>query len=180
MYDSVLYYIEKIKNMVFDLNFSIPGNYYLATVHRPQNTDYKEKIKSIFSAFSKLDYPVILPLHPRTKKVVQKYKIETKNVKIIEPVGYLQLMYLLSRANKVLTDSGGLQKEAYFLSKQCITLRTETEWTETLINNWNQIVGADEEKIINAVNSKITGKKGDYFGEGNTANSILKILADHC
>ncbi|NCU27671.1 UDP-N-acetylglucosamine 2-epimerase (non-hydrolyzing), partial [Candidatus Nomurabacteria bacterium] len=106
-------------------NTSIPeiGEYYLATIHRAENTDDPAKLKIIFESFASLDKPVILPLHPRTKKLIENIEANTKNVIIIEPVGYLLMLYLTSNAYMVITDSGGLQKEAYFLKTPCTTLR---------------------------------------------------------
>ena len=105
------------------------------------------------------------------------------NVKTIDPLGYLELLYYLSRSEKVLTDSGGLQKEAFFLDKQCVTLRDETEWTETLMDNWNILAGVEQEKILVALNTNVTGQKGDYFGDGKAGekivNSLISSLPDY-
>jgi UDP-GlcNAc3NAcA epimerase len=132
MFDSILFYEklaeEKIKlHDIIDLQ-----DYYLATIHRQENTNDLKKLQNIFTAFSQLPYPVILPLHPRTRNYLSELKY-SDNIKIINPVSYLEMITLLKNSNKVLTDSGGLQKEAYFLKKQCLTLRDETEWVETLV-----------------------------------------------
>ncbi len=171
MYDSVLFYrdqaIEKFKNQPLPL-----GKYYLATIHRQENTDDAKRLQQIFTAFSNLDIPVLLPLHPRTKKMLEPIKY-SNNIKIIEPVGYLELLYLLANATKVLTDSGGLQKEAFFLSKPCLTLRDETEWIETLENGWNDIVGASTEKILLKINKPMPTIKENPFGDGKAGEKIL-------
>jgi len=178
MYDSVLFYKKRIEESPEKYFLAeIPDEYYLATIHRPQNTDCEENLKNIFMAFSELDKTVVLPLHPRTEKLLEVYSIKPENLVILEPVGYLHMLALLMKSAKVLTDSGGLQKEAYFLGKQCVTLRTETEWIETLHDNWNTIVSADRDKIIAAVNSKLMSdfRKND-FGDGNAAQKIVQEL----
>jgi len=179
MYDSVLFYQKKIKQ-----NFSaykipnIPQDYYLATIHRAENTDFPNRLQSILDAFGELDKPVILPLHPRTKNIIMNFKVP-KNAVIIEPVSYLQMLALVINSAKVLTDSGGLQKEAYFLNKYCVTMRDETEWIETLENDWNIIVGADKDKIINATMKKNSNSdRIDAFGNGNSAGKIIKFLTE--
>ncbi len=177
MYDSVLFYNNIFSEEMPKINnLKLPPKFYLSTIHRPQNTDNIEKLKEIFEAFSVLDFPVILPLHPRTKNIISDENISIENTIIIEPLGYKQLMGLLKRCEKVLTDSGGLQKEAYFLKKQCITLRTETEWTETLSDNWNVIVGSNKEKILKAINFKVGKNHKNYFGDGNSAKIIVDRL----
>ncbi len=178
MYDSILFY-EQLAEQKYKLE-EITGedNFYLATIHRPANTDNPQNLQNIFEAFSRLDYPVIIPLHPRTRSKLDGIKY-SDNVKILDPVPYLKIILLLKNSIKVLTDSGGLQKEAYFLNKQCITLRTETEWIETLNNNWNRIVGADIEKIVEAINSEPTGPKGNYFGDGKAGEKIVEALINY-
>lgn len=176
MYDSVLYYQKKIISMLFVYEQHLPAKFYLATIHRPQNTDNIDNLKSIFDAFSQLKYPVIFPLHPRTRKIIQHNEFKISNVIIIDPIGYLQMLDLLSKCEKVLTDSGGLQKEAFFSNKQCLTLRTETEWIETLNYNWNVIVGADKDNIIQAINLPECNKQEDHFGNGNSAELIIEAI----
>ncbi len=174
MYDSVLYYKEKALNKYHrdDLPFK---EYYLATIHRQENTDDKKRLQNIFTAFSELDKPVILPLHPRTKKLLSEIKY-SGNIKIIEPVGYLELLFLLNHSTKVLTDSGGLQKEAFFMDKPCITFRDETEWIETLENGWNYVVGADKHAIIEKTKRIKPTAKGNPFGDGRAGEKILDFL----
>jgi UDP-N-acetylglucosamine 2-epimerase len=174
MYDSVLFYkekaIEKYKNQKLPFD-----DYYLATLHRQENTDDKLRLQSIFSAFSELDKPVLIPLHPRTKKLLADTKYSA-NVKIIDPVGYLELLHLLYNSYKVLTDSGGLQKEAFFMAKQCITLRDETEWVETLEDGWNYIVGANTHDIIEKTKQTLPLTKGSHFGNGKAGVGIIEYL----
>lgn len=175
MYDAILYN-QKLADEKYKLSdITNLNNFYLGTIHRPSNTDNLARLQNIFSAFSELDLPIILPLHPRTQKIIKKIKY-SKNVKIIEPVSYLKMIVLLKNCKKVLTDSGGLQKEAYYLHKPCITMRDETEWIETLENNWNFIVGADKDLILEKVKNKEFGKQKDYFGDGKAAEKIVDFI----
>jgi UDP-GlcNAc3NAcA epimerase len=178
MYDSILHF-EKLANKKSQLsNITHLRDYYIATIHRQENTDDIVRLQSIFTAFSGLDHPVLLPIHPRTKKHLSQLKY-SNNVKIIDPVTYLEMILLVKNCKKVLTDSGGLQKEAYFLKKQCITLRDETEWTETLENNWNFIVGANTNKIIEKTKADKSEKQNDYFGDGNAVRIIIDSLGKY-
>ena len=175
MFDSILFY-EKLAEEKYSLDeITDLDEFYLGTVHRAENTDVPERLQNIFSAFSELDAPIIIPLHPRTKKMLQGIKY-SDNVKIIEPVSYLKMVLLLKNAKKVLTDSGGLQKEAYFLKKPCITLRDETEWIETLEGNWNFIVGADKEKILEKVAVNEFAEQTNAFGDGKAGEKIVGEL----
>ena len=175
MYDSILHF-EKLADEKTKLNSIINlTDFYLVTIHRQENTDDLSRLQNIFNALSELDLPVILPVHPRTRKILQNVKF-SENVEIIDPVSYLEMIMLLKNCRKVLTDSGGLQKEAYFLKKQCITLRDETEWTETLENNWNFIVGSNPELILEKVKAEKIDKQNDYFGDGNSVQKILDAI----
>lgn len=175
MYDSILFY-KDIAEQKIPLSFRKRfKDFYLATIHRPENTDDSHKLQNIFTAFSKLDAPVVIPLHPRTKKIISKIRYDER-VRIIDPVGYLELIYLIKTCKRVLTDSGGIQKEAYFLDKPCLTLRNETEWIETLENNWNFLVGDDIDMILDKVKYTSFGSKGSYFGGGDSSVKILEHL----
>ena len=180
MYDSVLYYRDRI--LRDPSGFQTPGlpdNYLLATIHRAENTDQPGNLQKIFTAFRGLKSQIVLPVHPRTKKLLGNTVNVPGNVILIDPVGYLQMLKLTMDAEKVMTDSGGLQKEAYFLGKPCITLRTETEWVETLHDGWNIITGCDPEMITKAVEKPVPSTPGQpFFGDGNAACLILeKLLA---
>lgn len=177
MYDSILHYkeIARKKCKLENIAEVEPGKYFLATVHRQENTDVLSNLQSIFLAFSELDMPVIVPLHPRTLKFMDNVSYRS-NVKIIEPVGYLEMITLLDHSYKVLTDSGGLQKEAFFLKKPCVTLREETEWIETLEDNWNFIVGTDKTKILEKIHVQQFGAQKEFFGCGKAAEKILDYL----
>jgi len=177
MYDSILHYraiaAKKVSlDQIVDVE---PGKFFLATVHRQENTDILSNLQSIFLAFSELDMPVVVPLHPRTLKFMDHVSYRS-NVKIIEPVGYLEMITLLSNCHKVLTDSGGLQKEAFFLKKPCITLREETEWIETLEDNWNFVVGTDRSKILEKININHFGEQKNLFGDGKAAEKIVEYM----
>ena len=154
--------------------------YYLATVHRAENTDDPQNLTGIFEALSALDKPVVLPLHPRTAKMISHVGVRTdENVFLLEPQGYLDMLALQSAAACILTDSGGMQKEAYYLRVPCITLRSETEWVETVATGWNVLTGADPAKIIDAVRRRHGDGAAhpDFYGDGTTARRIVQILA---
>ena len=154
-----------------------PGSYALATVHRPVNTDNPERLAGIFAGLGMLTYPVIMPLHPRTTNRIEGIHIPN-NVTIERPKGYLAMLTLTRNARRVFTDSGGLQKEAYWLGVPCITLRRETEWTETLHNGWNRCVGADPSSIFDAAGSSPVGPQ-EPFGEclmGTASEAIAAHL----
>lgn len=153
--------------------------YYLATIHRAENTDNPENLLNIFKAFSELDKPVLLPLHPRTKKLIENLEVDMKNIIIIKPIGYLLMLYLTSNAYMVVTDSGGLQKEAYFLKTPCTTLRDQTEWVETLENSWNVLCSIDVDEIKKQVNRELTClqyQQAKAFGDGNAAQKICEAI----
>jgi len=178
MYDSVLYYKERIlKDPGKYKTKDVPEKYLLATIHRAENTDNPDNLRNIFLALSRLDHELVLPIHPRTRKILQSSTALSENIHIIDPVGYLQMLKLTMDAAKILTDSGGLQKEAYFLGKQCITLRTETEWIETLHDQWNIITGSNPEMIEKAVESNLpSAPRQEGFGNGKSAEIILEKL----
>lgn len=156
--------------------------YLLATIHRAENTDSKKRLISIFNAFLKNDQKIIIPLHPRTLKYIKLYGLynkikQSKNIVIINPVGYLDMLMLEKNARKVLTDSGGVQKEAYFLKVPCITLRDETEWIETVKDKWNILVGYNENKISQAIEKfNPKAKQHSYFGNGSAVKKIVNVI----
>ncbi|MBM2841093.1 MAG: UDP-N-acetylglucosamine 2-epimerase [Bacteroidetes bacterium] len=160
-----------------------PRGYYLATVHRASNTDNAENLRTIIDAIDTLDSPVILPLHPRTRSFMELHKVhfaERHNIRFIEPVGYLDMLALQSHAKKVLTDSGGIQKEAYCLGTPCVTLRTETEWTETLEGGWNILAGVDKHAIVDAAGVLPFGKpQRDRYGKGDASRLIADVLGEN-
>ena len=175
--------IAEEKSTILKANKLKAKSYYLATVHRQSNTDNPDNLKNILETLSELDLPVIFPVHPRTKKVIDKlkaYSLQLKafaNIRFIDPVGYLDMLMLEKNACKILTDSGGVQKEAYFFKVPCITLRTETEWQETVSSGWNLLAGTDRESIIDAVNRFVEPKiHKELYGSGNASEEICHIL----
>ncbi|MFH1453846.1 MAG: UDP-N-acetylglucosamine 2-epimerase (non-hydrolyzing) [Armatimonadota bacterium] len=152
-------------------------DYYLLTAHRAENTDNPKRLDNILTACSQLKKRVVFPVHPRTKNTISNNGKKYKNIEFTEPVGYIDMVELLKGSDKVLTDSGGLQKEAYILGIPCITLRKETEWTELVKAGWNILAGTDKNKIKKAVqsfNPKRTRKK--FYGTGRSADKIYRIL----
>jgi UDP-N-acetylglucosamine 2-epimerase len=186
MYDCALLFaavaMEKSR-ILFNLELDKAG-YYLATVHRQENTDCKEALSGIFGALGQLDLPVVLPLHPRTEKVLRNFAIVVPdNVRLIDPVSYLDMILLEKGARMILTDSGGIQKEAYFFAVPCVTMRRQTEWVETVASGWNILTGPDEAKILEAVARHAqrgeSGVDETLFGDGRAAYKILEKLIAH-
>lgn len=177
MYDSVLFYRNRSEgNGSFPELAGIPGRYLLATIHRAENTDNHDNFRNILLGLAGAPLPVVLPIHPRTRKILSQGFDLPANLLLIDPVGYLPMLKLVNGSTKVLTDSGGLQKEAYFLGKPCITLRTETEWVETLHDGWNVITGTKPSAILDAIHSPMpTALRKDEFGDGHAA----EIIAGH-
>ncbi len=177
MYDALLRFSEIAESKI-SLNSIIPfleEQYYLATVHRPVNTDSDTNLDAILEAFAGLDKPVVWPVHPRNKKKLTDKKIPV-NLHLIEPASYHQMMILLKNSYKVITDSGGLQKEAYWMKKQCITIREQTEWTETLEGEWNILTGADASHIIYASQQTPSTKWTPLYGDGKASQKIAEQL----
>ena len=170
--------IASEKSRILEAMHLQPGEYVLATIHRAANTDDVAKLAEIFDALALLREPVIVPLHPRTKAALLGTDIEVESpVRIIDPVGYLDMLQLQRHARTVLTDSGGVQKEAYLLGVPCVTLREETEWVETLVDQWNVLAGADCERILRAARRpRPAGTPPPVFGDGHAAEKMVAIL----
>ena len=158
------------------------NQYYLCTIHRPYNTDNKKRLSMVLKTLNQLDQKVIFPMHPRTQQRCKDFGIDLldfPNISVLPPLSYLELIQIAYNAKSILTDSGGLQKEAYLLKKQCITIRPETEWVETLDGGWNNLVFEAMEKISAIL--KTTPKKLDYknniYGDGKAAVSIAKTIS---
>lgn len=182
MLDASLYYRKKVKQVqsLLPEDISRLNDFFLITLHRAENTDNKERLTSIVSALNSLkDQIGVLPLHPRTKKMIDKWGLSFKDhIKVINPVGYLDMIRLESSCNFILTDSGGVQKEAYFFEKPCITMRDQTEWVETIEAGCNILVGADQAKILSAI-ADFSRQDFEYpmlYGFGDTGETILKLL----
>jgi UDP-GlcNAc3NAcA epimerase len=173
MYDASLFYRKK-NNVQTDKK-----DFILLTIHRAENTDDLNRLNAIFTAINELSgYHFIFPVHPRTIKIIEKDNIKlSEHIKIMEPVGYLEMLALEFACTAVLTDSGGVQKEAYFFKKPCITMRDSTEWIELVNAGWNTLTGADTGKIINAVqNLHIPAEYPSLYGDGNCAQKICDLL----
>ena len=184
MVDSLLYNKEIAENksqILKNLNLN-SKEYLVATIHRASNTDNKENLKNIVDAFSELNETIVFPVHPRTQKLLQTYGLYDKlkaSVCLIEPLGFLDFIKLMNHAKMILTDSGGVQKEAYILKVPCITLRENTEWVETIEDGWNVLVGSNKEKIEEAIHEfKYFSKNcGTSFGDGNASVNIVSIIS---
>ncbi|WP_343634407.1 UDP-N-acetylglucosamine 2-epimerase (non-hydrolyzing) [Fluviicola sp.] len=180
MYDGILHFREIARqksSILADLGLA-EKEYILCTIHRAENTNDPERLKSIVSGLNAVLEKIVLPLHPRTQKYLQSYGIRlADHIQVIDPLGYLDIVMLESAAKKIVTDSGGIQKEAFFLGIPCITLREETEWVETVENGWNTLVGADEQKIVGAITGfNPAEERSDYFGTGNAAAEMVAVI----
>jgi len=157
-----------------------PGAFFLTTVHRAENTDELDALRSILRTRGALDKPVVLPIHPRTEKRAAELEITVgANVRVLPPQGYLAMLALERGAACILTDSGGMQKEAYYLEVPCVTLRNETEWVETVATGWNTLTGTEPERILAAVARRSDGGAShpELYGDGMTARRIAEILS---
>ncbi len=156
-----------------------PGKYALATVHRAANTDFKEQMISILDALGALSLPVIFPVHPRARKMMQEWEITvSENILPMDPVGPFDMLTLQKSANCILTDSGGVQKEAYLLGVRCITLREETEWVETVAAGWNSLAGVDTRKIVDLFENWFPqAERPPLYGDGHSAEKICNGLS---
>jgi UDP-GlcNAc3NAcA epimerase len=156
-----------------------PKEYFLVTVHRASNTDDRGNLVAIIEALSALD-DVVFPCHPRTEKYLKDFGLWDDlmgRINVIKPVGYLDMLLLEKNARKIITDSGGVQKEAYLLGVPCITLRDETEWVETVDDGWNVLVGPNQEKIVSAARSFEPGhERADVFGKGDASIKIVELV----
>ena len=159
-----------------------PGEYVLATVHRARNTDDPERLSTIVSALSDAPLPVVFPAHPRTTDALERHGLlaaANEATILTDPVGYLDFVALLSGAERVATDSGGVQKEAFFVGTPCVTLRETTEWLETVDAGWNVLVGADGDAIRAAIRRPYDPPpKPDLYGDGDAADRIAAVLAE--
>jgi UDP-GlcNAc3NAcA epimerase len=179
MQDGAIFYSDLAKKP--DVN--LDNEYILCTIHRAENTDNEDRLRAIFEALNEIssDIQIVLPLHPRTKNILEKSNIElSKSITIIDPVGYLEMVYLIKNSKLVMTDSGGLQKEAFFFKKPCITLRDETEWVELIENGFNILVRANKEKILESYKNYASLFNQNYsldlYGGGKASSIIIQEL----
>lgn len=162
---------------------ALPDGFVLATIHRAENTDAPERLAAIISALEAVAQttPVVLPMHPRTRNVLAQRGIHPCHITLIEPVGYLQMLWLLQHCGLVVTDSGGVQKEAFFMRKACVTLRDQTEWVELVDLGVNTLVGAEQAQIIHAIEKNLDRKiedKAALYGGGQAAKRIAQVLSE--
>ncbi|HEU0294622.1 MAG TPA: UDP-N-acetylglucosamine 2-epimerase (non-hydrolyzing) [Anaerolineales bacterium] len=180
MYDALLHNlaIARRRSQILSRLDMKKGSYGLATIHRAANTDDPQRMRAILDAFSALAMKIVFPLHPRTQKMIQEWGLTAgSNVLFIEPQGYFDILMLQENADCILTDSGGMQKEAYWLGVRCITLRDETEWVETVSSGWNKLVGVDQNAICTAVETwHPAGERPLLYGNGNTSDRICNLL----
>jgi UDP-N-acetylglucosamine 2-epimerase len=183
MLDAARFFAEHIDSAEVLSRFGLRrGEYYLATVHRAATSDSAERLGAVVRAFSRLDLPVLWAVHPRTRKNLAAHGLEgaveaAASVRAVTPLAYMDTVALLKNAAGLLTDSGGMQKEAYFFGVPCVTLREETEWTETVELGWNRLAGQDEDRIVEAV-GMMTRPDGrpDVYGDGRAAEAIVQAL----
>ena len=184
MFDVALYLRKKsIKYDLSDFNIN-KEHFILCTVHREENTDNKDKLSGILKALGELSssFKIVVPIHPRTKNRIKKFKLThlTKNLNLIDPLSYNKMLFLLDKCSLLLTDSGGMQKEALYFKTPCLTLRNETEWNETIEANINMLVGSDKKLIIKQAFKQVKSKFPRSFfpyGRGNAADKIVEIIS---
>lgn len=178
MQDSALFFAKRATQPE---GFGLADGFVLATLHRAENTDNPDRLASIVAALNQVHAeiaPVVLPLHPRTRGLLSKHGLAL-NVELSDPVGYLEMIWLLQRSALVLTDSGGVQKEAFFFGKPCVTMRDQTEWVELVEGGFNELVGADSSAIVDAVKRNIGREIVDeqqLYGGGVAAVRIAEYL----
>lgn len=179
MHDAALFYRDRARQPAWAEEIELrPGEFALCTVHRAENTDVDENLMGIIEGFAGSKLPIVLPLHPRTRKRMAERKLSwPDNVVVVDPVGYLEMVWLEVNCRLILTDSGGVQKEAYIHGKPCITLRRETEWVELVESGWNRLVGCDAREINNAiVGASIPKERPEFYGDGDSARLIVQAL----
>jgi UDP-GlcNAc3NAcA epimerase len=156
--------------------------YYFVTLHRPYNTDEQERLVQILAVLNQLDKPVVFPIHPRTSSNLKKWGVDLSafsNIQFSDPVGYKDCLSHQAFSDCVITDSGGIQKEAYMLKKQCITLRKETEWVETLEGGCNTLVFGELERIAEIIHQRNGLVFKNHYGNGNASEEIVSIIEKH-
>lgn len=184
MYDVALFYGEKARatsTLLQTLKLA-PGGFVLATCHRAENTDDPQRLAGIMEGLGALarEMPVVFPVHPRTRQLIQKLGLDAKaaRVTMLDPLPYLDMVALEMAAKVVCTDSGGVQKEAFFFGVPCVTMRDETEWVELVQSGWNMLTGADAGRIRDAVMnaSAPKGAQPSLYGDGRSAEKIVSLL----
>jgi UDP-GlcNAc3NAcA epimerase len=189
MYDAALMYAKiafEKSSILNSLNLK-PKKFRLCTVHRAENTDNMERLTGIINALAASatdDCPIIFPVHPRTRLCIEKYRLSSvisanKAIQTVNPLDYIDMVMLEMNALTILTDSGGVQKEAYFHHTPCVTLREETEWTETVEAGWNQLAGFKTDNILDCLTRSHLGSDIREYGNGNAAAEMVKEIVRH-
>ena len=182
MFESVMDHLSDIESDDIRKELGVDSDYLVLAVHRAENTDNAQRLTDIFKTIINLDRDIIFPCHPRTKNRLREIglleSVESK-IRLIEPIGYFSMLRLLRDADIVLTDSGGIQKEAFWLDTPCVTLRENTEWRETIELGWNKLVGANPEYILSAINGYTENppeRKENPYDFGGASKNILEII----
>lgn len=153
------------------------GDYVLATVHRNYNTDSRERLAAVLACLGRSSLPVVMPLHPRTRARIDSWGLATPaNIQLVDPVPYTRMLELERGARAIATDSGGVQREAYLWGVRCITLREETEWTDTVTTGWNTLVGVDPDAFAAALRRPLPSERPPIFGDGHAAQRIADVV----
>jgi len=177
MADVLLHFKEKLTDHILKKHNIEKDNYYLLTLHRPASVDEPQMLDWMLKQILSLNEKIIFPVHPRTKLVLERTKVKNDNIILISPQSYLDFQALISNSKGILTDSGGIQKEAYLWKKPCYTLRTETEWTETIKTGWNCLVIPGKDNLLDTVNKwKAPDKHPKLYGDGKAAEKIINEL----
>lgn len=177
MWDAVKTFSPLSKKSVNLKKYIIHNEFTLMTLHRPSNTDDILNLNSIISQISQIDSNIYWPVHPRNKKHLDSLNLPS-NLNLIEPLSYLEMLKAIENCTQIITDSGGLQKEAYWSKKPCITVRPQTEWIETLENGWNVLVSSQNNEIVNAIKNRNLGKWIPLYGNGEAAKEIVSIIKE--
>jgi len=184
MYDSAIYYrrvAERKSDAMKRLGLK-KGEFYLATIHRPDNASDLDHLRTLLACLEEAPRQVVLPVHPRTRQMMKRHNLKVNRTRLTEPLSYLDMLLLETNARVIVTDSGGVQKEAYFAAVPCITLREETEWVELVEAGWNRLVGSNPARIREAITwaesmDRTSGGRS-FYGDGHAADRIVSILLE--
>jgi UDP-N-acetylglucosamine 2-epimerase len=180
MYDAIVHFMPRVdEGGVLEVYEVKAREYVLATVHRAENTDARSSLAAVLDCLAAIPWPVLFPLHPRTETALTRFELTLPaNVRALEPASYLQMLALEKSARLIVTDSGGIQKEAYILGVPCITLREETEWVETVKAGWNRLSGRDPDRVLKILSSSdvFPPEKPLLYGDGRAAERIAEII----
>jgi UDP-GlcNAc3NAcA epimerase len=186
MVDAVRRNVEAARHestILHDLGLQAGQDYAAVTIHRPVNTDSRAALAEIMAALNAVQMPVVFPVHPRTRGMIEEYGLSpAAHVLVVSPLGYIDMLALVDGAAALVTDSGGLQKEAYLLETPCVTVRQETEWVETVASGWNRLCAAERGSILAAIEAACGARPidhPDYYGDGHTAGRIVTALEEN-